>query len=159
MAKLIYRAIAPDGTPMEKVVPDHCIHTVMVVGYMRLRKPLPKKNPDDETEEVTYERLKRWILIGTSENQKAAERLAGCQGYRGITEQVVYLPVVGEPYHSGKPAPGRKGATHEDDDDIESSDPGDDSLPPTGEVFTDIAEELHQELATVSAGPLDLDDL
>lgn len=97
MARLLHTVQAPDGSIFTKSVPDHCHHTVAVLGYMRLRKALPKLNPDDPHEETRWERFKAWVLIGTSENQLGAEHLAACQGYRNVTEQVVYVPTIGVP--------------------------------------------------------------
>lgn len=111
MARLLHTVTAPDGTVFTKSVPDHCEHTVAVVGYMRLKRQLPKLNPDDAKEEPRYEPFKAWVLIGTSANQQSAERLAACQGYRSVTEQVVYLPTTGVPIRKNA------GTTLDEDDD------------------------------------------
>lgn len=95
MARLSYTVTTPDGVVHTRTTADHCEHTVAVVGYMRLRKPLPKLNPEDPHEEIRYDRFKAWVLIGTSENQRTAERLAACQGYKNVTEEVRYIPVQG----------------------------------------------------------------
>lgn len=95
MARLSYTVTAPDGTVLTRTTADHCEHTVAVIGYMRLRKRLPKIQEDDPNEEPRFEKFKAWVFIGTSENESTAKRLAECQGYRNVTEEVRYLPVTG----------------------------------------------------------------
>ena len=95
MARKLYTVTAPDGTTLTHTTSDHCSHTVAVIGLMRLRKRLPKSNPDDPNEEPQFERFKAWVMIGTSDNQRSAERLATSQGYRNVTEEVRYYPVQG----------------------------------------------------------------
>ena len=70
-----YMAVAPDGEIVMLDPPEH--HFLAVFGYMRLRKLLPKENPDNPGEEPRYDRFKRWVLIGTVENQKWVDRLIG----------------------------------------------------------------------------------
>ena len=93
MARHIADVTAPDGTPFIAVLPEHYTHTVAVLGYMRLRRPLPKKNPKDEHEELQYDRFKAWVLIGTAENEARAQQLIAIQGYRGVTEETVVVPI------------------------------------------------------------------
>lgn len=100
--KVIYRVQAPDGTPLFRVTPYHVEHTLAVLGYMRLRKELPKINPKDPDEEPRYERFKQWILIGTAEDEIHAQRLSEIQGYKNVTEEVIFLPVQPEPYFPKK---------------------------------------------------------
>jgi len=95
---IIYECTAPDGTPVRKITHDYIEHTVAVLGLMRLRKPLPKLDPEDKDEEPRYEKTRLWILIGTAESQARAEQLAACQALNGITEEVVYLPIAAKPY-------------------------------------------------------------
>ena len=97
MAGTIAEVTAPDGTPFIIPLPDYYAHTVAVLGYMRLRKRLPKINPDDENEPVNYEKFKAWIVIGTAEDMPKAQHLADTQGYRGVTEKTVFLPFTPKP--------------------------------------------------------------
>ena len=97
MARLLYSVQDPEGRTLTTTTPDYCVHHVAVIGYMRLRKALPKLLPDDPKEETRYTHFKAWVLIGTAETQAKAERLAVCQGYRGVTEEVRYMPVEGVP--------------------------------------------------------------
>lgn len=105
MAKVIYRVQAPDGSQLSQVVGDDPPRTLAVLGLMRLRKPLPKINPDDASEVIRYDRRKAWVLIGTVTDERGAQTLIKCQGYRGITEETRVVPVVAEPYESTRPAP------------------------------------------------------
>ena len=95
MGRIYFQVTAPDGTVLKADTADHNTHTVAVIGLMRLRKPLPKVNEKDPNEEVQYDRFKAWVMIGTAANMQRAERLAKCQGYKGVTEEVQFLPVVG----------------------------------------------------------------
>lgn len=95
MARRVYTVTAPDGSILTHTTPDHVDHTVAVIGYMRLRKRLPKINEEDPNEEIQFERFKSWVMIGTSQDQAKAEQLAKVQGYRNVTEEVRYIPVVG----------------------------------------------------------------
>lgn len=117
MAKAIYHVTAPDGTPLSREAGSDETHTIAVLGLLRLRKPLPKINPDDPSEETRYNRFKSWVLIGTAADQKAAEILASCQGYRNVTEETRFLPVTVEHVASDRPAPTwlHKAAPHEVD--------------------------------------------
>lgn len=94
MARNRYTCTAPDGTTLECTSPDYVEHAVVLIGLMRLRKALPKINPDDEKEETRYERFKSWIMIGGAPNEAKAQQLAATQGYRGITEETRIIPVV-----------------------------------------------------------------
>ena len=105
MAKVIYHVTAPDGTPLSREAGSDTTHTLAVVGLLRLRKPLPKINPDDVNEAVRYDRFKSWVLIGTVADQKSAETLVACQGYRNVTEETRFLPVTAEVVVSDHPAP------------------------------------------------------
>lgn len=93
MARNRYTCIAPDGTTLECTSPDYVEHTLAVIGLMRLRKPLPKINPDDDTEEVRYDRFRQWIMIGGAKDMQTAQKLADSQVYRNITDEVQFLPV------------------------------------------------------------------
>lgn len=102
MTRLVADVVAPDGTPFLIHLPEHYTHTVAVLGYMRLRRRLPKLNPDDEREEQQYDRFKAWVVIGSSENELTAQTLIACQGYRGVTEETVVVPITPRPV---KPVP------------------------------------------------------
>lgn len=93
MARNRYTCIAPDGTSLECTSPDFVEHTVVVIGLMRLRKALPKINPDDDQEEVRYDRFKSWIMIGGAANEAKAHQLAASQVYKNITEEIRIIPV------------------------------------------------------------------
>ena len=87
-----YIAIAPDGEIHPLDPPEH--HFLAVFGYMRLRKVLPKQNPDNSAEEPQYDRFKAWVLIGTTEDRKHADRLIGHQQYKGVTEETSIVHIV-----------------------------------------------------------------
>jgi hypothetical protein len=93
MARNRYTVTAPDGQILECTSPDYVEHNVVVIGLMRLRKPLPKINPDDEAEETRYDRFRSWIMIGGAENEAKAEKLAATQVYRNITDEIRIIPV------------------------------------------------------------------
>lgn len=97
MARLVADVTAPDGTPFTVTLPEHYEHTVAVLGYMRLRRKLPKLNPNDEHEEEQFDRFKAWVVIGTAENESGAQKLIGCQGYRHVTEETVIVPITPRP--------------------------------------------------------------
>lgn len=97
MARLVADVTAPDGTPFTVTLPEHYEHTVAVLGFMRLRRRLPKLNPDDEHEEQEFERFKAWVVIGTSGDAAQAQRLIECQGYRNVTEETVVIPITPRP--------------------------------------------------------------
>jgi hypothetical protein len=126
------------------------VHTVAVVGYMRLRRPLPKMNEDDDNEEVRYDRFKSWILIGTSGDQKSAQNIADTQLYRNITEEVRFLPIVGVPK-----APKAGSPAEEDEDTFEvprgQEEASQASEPPVEEVV--------EPAVSTPVGVLDLDAL
>ena len=96
--RYIYTWKSPDGQEMKKITGNHIDHSIAVMGYMRLRKALPKVDPKDPKEETRYEHFKQWILIGTVENEVMANRLVGCNGYRGATEQVQFIPLMKQAY-------------------------------------------------------------
>jgi hypothetical protein len=93
MARNRYTVTAPDGQILECTSPDYVEHNVVVIGLMRLRKPLPKINPDDEAEETRYDRFRSWIMIGGAENEAKAEKLAASQVYHNITDEIRIIPV------------------------------------------------------------------
>ena len=93
MARHTTQVVAPDGSVHPVVFPQYYVHTRAVLGYMRLRRALPKINPDDEHEEVRWEKFKAWVLIGSTTNDAQAQDLILRQGYRNVTEQTVVIPI------------------------------------------------------------------
>lgn len=93
MARNRYTVTAPDGTSLECTSPDYVEHNVVVIGLMRLRKPLPKVNPDDDQEETRYDRFRSWIMIGGAANEAKAQQLAASQVYKNITDEIKVIPV------------------------------------------------------------------
>jgi hypothetical protein len=102
MAKVIYRVIAPDGTPLQRTSHDYVGHTLAVIGYMRLRKPVKplKEGQDPEDPSIVWNRFKKWVLIGTCSTQAAAEAMVQNQDYKGVTEETQILPLTVEPHAS-----------------------------------------------------------
>lgn len=113
MARLRYRVTAPDGTSLERNMPDYVIHHWAVIGYMRLRHILSDKQLD---EGVEYNRFKAWVMVGTTETHEKAEALIETQAYKNVTEETLILEVTGElvvgDFH------GRRKGIEEDEDSV-----------------------------------------
>jgi hypothetical protein len=92
MAKPTATVIAPNGAPITFPLSENYTHTLAVLGFMRLRRSLPKLDIKDENEEVRYYRFKDWVFIGSAATPAQAQRLIESQGYKGVTEETIVIP-------------------------------------------------------------------